>query len=75
MKYLNGEKVLVGDKVKLWDNCIGVVVCSIDDDEYSDDYPKEDWGYLKNGIVINSDKGGLIHTIKPDEDLELIERG
>jgi hypothetical protein len=74
MKYSNGQKVRVGDKVNLWGNCSGTVVCSIDTNEYSKEYPKEQWEYLKQGVLINSDKGGLIHYLEPDEDLILIDR-
>lgn len=75
MNYPDGKKVLAGDKVKLWEGCHGIVVCSIDDDQYTPEYPKSEWAYLKLGVLINSDKGGLIHLIEPDEDIELIERG
>jgi hypothetical protein len=74
MNYPDGKKVLAGDKVKLWEGCYGIVVCSIDDDQYIPEYPKSEWAYLKRGVLINSDKGGLIHLIEPDEDIELIER-
>ncbi len=39
MKYPDGSKVMVGDKVKLWQGCVGTVVCSMDDNEYSPKYP------------------------------------
>jgi hypothetical protein len=74
MKYSDGKDVKIGDKVRLWSGCHGVVVCSIDADEYTADYPKKEWGYLKSGIVIKTDKSGLIHYIEADEDLQLIER-
>jgi hypothetical protein len=74
MKYSNGEVVKIGDKVKMWKGCFGVVVCSIDTDEYSEKYPKEQWSYLQNGAMFETDCVGLVHQIEPDEDLELIER-
>jgi len=75
MKYADGKEVKLGDKVKLWDGCYGVVVCSMDTDEYSEEFSKENWAYLKSGILISSDNAGLIHYMEPNEDLELIERG
>ncbi|TAN40870.1 MAG: hypothetical protein EPN22_16815 [Nitrospirae bacterium] len=72
MKYLDGQEVKVGDKVQLWSGCYGVVVCSIDTDEYTTTYTKEEWGYLKSGVVIKTDKAGLIHYIEADEDLQLM---
>lgn len=74
MKYTCGAEVRVGDKVKLWDCCFGTVVASIDLNEYSHQFPENEWAYLKSGVLINSDKGGVIHYTENDEDLELIER-
>lgn len=42
---------------------IGKVVCSIDAREYSDEYPEEEWVYLRNGVMIEWDKMGLILSI------------
>jgi hypothetical protein len=75
MKYSDGKEVLVGDKVKLWDGCYGVVVCSIDSGDYSSAFPESEWRYLKTGVLIDSDNGGILHYKEPNEDLELIERG
>ena len=74
MKYTDNEVVKVGDEVELWAGCNGVVVCSIDDGEYSEKYPKKDWVYLKSGVLIKTDKAGLIHYLEPDEDLVLKRR-
>ncbi|MGB3622354.1 MAG: hypothetical protein WBA20_13480 [Ketobacter sp.] len=74
MNYSTGQKVKVGDKVKLWDECFGVVVCSIDDAEYCDEYPKDEWEYLQKGVIINTEKKGLIHYSAEDEDLRLVSR-
>lgn len=74
MKYPDGKEVKVGDKVKLWEKCHGVVVASIDLGEYSPDYPQKEWEYLKAGVLINSDKAGLIHYLEPEKSLELVER-
>jgi hypothetical protein len=75
MLYHTGETIIVGDKVRLWEGCYGVVVCSLDTGIFSSEYAAEEWEYLKSGILVASDKGGLIHYLKADEDLELIERG
>ena len=73
MKYPDGQEVKLGDKVKLGQDD-GVVVCSIDNDEYSDDYSKEQWGYLKKGVMINFPSYGLIYYEEPESDLQLIAR-
>lgn len=72
MKYQSGEDAKVGDKVRLSDGVEGVVVCSIDADEYTSDYPKTQWSYLKRGILIDFEKYGLIHYEMPDPEIELI---
>ena len=46
----------------------------MDTDEYSEEYPKEAFGYLERGIMVPSEKAGLIHYVKPEIDMRLIER-
>lgn len=74
MKYWDGQEVKVGDRVKFESDEGGIVVASMDTDEYSDEHPKEQWGYLKKGVMISFPKMGEIHFVEPDEDLELISR-
>jgi hypothetical protein len=74
MKYLDGEVIRVRDRVKAWDGCTGIVVASMDTDEYSAEHPREQWSYLKVGVMIDTDQAGLIHYPEADSDLELIER-
>ena len=74
MKYQDGMEVRTGDKVKLSEGHYGVVVFSIDTDEYSPEYPKKEWSYLKKGVMINSEQIGLVHYEEPDEDMVLVER-
>lgn len=74
MKYPDGQEAKLGDVVKLGMDEKGVVVCLIDDDEYSHDYSKEQWGYLKKGLMINFPSYGLIHYEEPESDLQLIAR-
>jgi hypothetical protein len=74
MKYWDGQEVKVGDKVKYGGVEGGIVVSSMDTDEYSEEHPKEQWSYLKEGVMIEVPTMGLIHFVEPDEDLELISR-
>lgn len=74
MKYPDGQEVRLRDKVRLWAGAEGVVVCSLDTHEYSPAYPEAEWGYLKNGVLIRSDAAGLIHYVRPEGSLQLIER-
>jgi hypothetical protein len=74
MKYPDGQEVKLGDKVRLCNDEVGIVVASMDTDEYTEENPKEQWGYLKKGVMIDSPKYGLFHYPESDEDLELISR-
>jgi hypothetical protein len=73
MKYADGQEAKLGDKVKLGDD-EGIVVCSIDSDDYSEGYSKEQWDYLKKGVMISFQKYGLIHYKEPENDLKLVSR-
>jgi hypothetical protein len=75
MRYPSGEEIRLGDTVHLWEGCRGQVVCSLDTNEFSPDYPKEDWGHLQRGILVLSDAAGLIHYAEePEPGMALIAR-
>ena len=74
MKYPDGQDVRLGDTVKMWANAEGVVVCSMDTKEFSDDFPEAEWGYLKKGVLIQSAHAGLVHYPDADNSIELIRR-
>jgi hypothetical protein len=74
MRYSDGQEAKVGDKVQCWDGCIGVVVASMDTDEYSAEHPREAWGHLAKGVMIDTDKAGLIHYTEPEPTMVLLER-
>jgi len=65
MKYLDGTDIRLGDIVELSDGATGIVVCSVDTLEYSQDYPEKEWSYLEKGVLVDFKKYGLIHY--PDE--------
>lgn len=73
MKDKSGHKVKIGDKVELWRGCVGVVVCSIDDAEYTNNYSKADWEYLEEGVLVLSDKAGLVHVTSVNEDFRVLK--
>jgi hypothetical protein len=75
MNYENGENVCLWDRVRIDGKYTGIVVFSIDDDQYSALFPKEQWSYLQHGVMIDTTFGGLVHYSANDEDLELISRG
>lgn len=74
MKYPDGQEVMVGDRVQLGKDDRGVVVCSLDAKEFTDTYPEAQWGYLRNGVMIEFPLYGLIHYIKPEAELKLLAR-
>ncbi len=74
MKYPDGRKVRLGDRVRLGSDDSGVVVASMDTGEYSVDHPEAQWGYLRKGVIIEFPLYGLIHYESPEPDLQLIER-
>jgi hypothetical protein len=72
MKYNDTNKVIrVGDSV-FYAGAPAVIVFVIDDDSYSNHYPKKDWSYLGKGlgVEIQDRVRTLYHLDTPDEDLE-----
>jgi hypothetical protein len=74
MKYVDGQEVRLGDRVKLGQDEGGIVVASIDTGEYSEGHSAAQWGYLKKGVMINFPQHGLIHYEEPEPDLQLTGR-
>jgi hypothetical protein len=70
----NGKPFGQGDHVTIGRGINGVVVFSIDTDEFSTEFPKDDWGYLGSGIMVKTERTGLIHLAVSDEDLESITK-
>ncbi len=76
MKYPDGTEAHIGDRVELWDGNVGVVVFSIDTNEYSEAYPEDKWKeFLGSGVMISSEKAGLIHYKEPERTMRLLSRG
>lgn len=73
VNYPDGTLVKVGDIVGLEDRG-GRVVCSMDEDVYTDAHPREQWAYLCTGVMIEFPKWGLIHYERPEPGLKLISR-
>ena len=74
MKYRSGHESRLGDRIRVGGDSSGVVVCSIDTDEYSPEFPREQWSYLGTGVMIQFANYGLAHYTEPDEDLEFLGR-
>jgi hypothetical protein len=74
MRYSDGQEVHLGDRVRLGDDEKGVVVCIIDDDQFSPQFPKAQWAYLNEGALVCFPKYGPIHYKELEPDLEFLER-
>ena len=74
MKYPSGEDARLGDTVSLGDRDQGVVVCSPDTNEFSERFPRSEWGSLEKGILVEFNKLGLIHYMFPEPTLVLLGR-
>jgi len=74
MRYPAGEEARLGDKVRLGDAEDGLVVCSLDTGEFSEEFSREDWQSLGKGILIRFEQLGLVHYVIPEETLVLLER-
>ncbi|MGH7868091.1 MAG: hypothetical protein ACREP9_10860 [Candidatus Dormibacteraceae bacterium] len=72
VKYADGTEAHLGDRVRVGDADTGVVVASLDNDEFSAECPKSDWEHLETGVVIRTDRGALVHlsTPQPSDVLE-----
>jgi hypothetical protein len=74
MRYPDGQIVHRGDRVDLWNGAEGIVVCSLDTDEFCDEYPRDQWAYLQRGVLIHSAQTGLIHYLDPEATFQLLGR-
>ena len=74
MLYPSGEEAHLGDRVRLGESEDGVVVCSLDTDEFSDRYPRQEWLMLRRGILVEFENLGLIHYADPEDSLVLVSR-
>lgn len=74
MKYSDGQEVRLGDRVKLGTDDAGIVVASIDIQEYTSEHPAAQWSDLRKGVMIEFPSYGLIHYEEPEPDLQLIAR-
>ncbi len=74
MRYLDGTEIRLGDRVQFSNGETGIVVFSIDTDEYPAEFPKAEWSYLSRGVMIKTDKGALVHYEDPNlEEVALVK--
>jgi hypothetical protein len=75
VKYNDGREIRLWDRVETWPRCRGIVVFSIDTDEFSPEFPKEHWQYLECGVMLDTEQAGLVHLSEADPELVLLSRG
>ena len=71
--YRSGEEIRSGDQVR-WADCPGVVVFVLGNASFAEGYQAADWTYLGRGIMVNSDRAGLVFHTTADEDLTFVCR-
>jgi len=65
MRYHDGQPIHVGDVVTIDIRHQGTVVGCIEDGIYLHPHTKEQWTHLRQGILIDTSFGGLVHY--PDQ--------
>ncbi len=70
----DGKLIRLGNRIAIGGGMNGVVVFSIDTDEYSPEFPKDDWSYLGCGIMVQTEQAGLVHLSDGGEDTRVIDQ-
>ena len=65
LQYADGTEVRLGERVRVGRGYTGIVVASMDTNEFDSAIPAEDWADLKSGILILTDTGALAHFDDP----------
>lgn len=66
MKYPDGTEARLGDRVRIANGDTGVIVASMDTNEFGNGYSAKDYAHLNTGILILTDKGALVRLEEPD---------
>lgn len=66
MRYPDGTEARLGDRVRITNGDTGVIVASMDTNEFNSEYPAKNYAHLKTGILILTDKGALVRLEEPD---------
>jgi len=61
MIYADGNEARLGDVVAIDTSFSGVVVASIDNAQYSKEFPEAKWSHLGQGVLMDTDFAGLVH--------------
>lgn len=63
MVYADGNEAMLGDVVAIDTSFSGVVVASIDNAQYSKEFPEAKWAHLGQGVLMDTDFAGLVHYV------------
>jgi hypothetical protein len=76
VRYRDGQDVRAGDVVELYGKHRGTVVGCIPTKDYLEPHSHEQWGYLGDGVMVDTDFGGLVHFtgVETDGDIVLLNR-
>ena len=75
MNYPDGTEARLGDRVRFSNGDEGVIVFSLDTDEYAADFGKAEWEYLGQGVMVRTVQGALVHYEDPNAGvISLVER-
>ena len=69
---IDGRLIRLGDRISIGGAENGVVVFSLDTDEFAEDFPRAEWEYLGQGVMVLTDGMGLVFLEKPDEHTEVV---
>jgi len=73
VKYMDGTDIAPGDIIQIATKYRGRVIASMDTEKYLPG--QEGWAYLGEGIMVDTDFGGLVHyTVETADDFALIKR-
>lgn len=75
MKYADGQEISAGDLILVSPGSHGIVLFDFDNLRSVEGFDWEPWAaYLKSGVLVESEKEGLIHFTVLDPDLKLLKR-
>ena len=72
LHYPSGDEVLLGDRVRWGDECIGVVVVMIEAHAAIVGHSAENWAFLDEGFMLEVESVGLVHCTEPEHDGGLV---
>jgi len=74
MRDRRGRLIRLGDRVRIGGDISGVVVFSLDTGEFGAGFPEAEWRYLARGIMLRTERAGLVHLPESDEDTLILPR-